>query len=123
MFCDLFVAANRKWDDLYYARGTEKWLEFLAGQSNCLVALAEFLVDQIFLKKIDHKKISSVKARTVLFKSISHFRKSLVHGLTAYFIGTAMSQTQLQLLKPENDSNKFHNQLPALYTHNGPLIR
>jgi hypothetical protein len=47
MFCDLFAAASRKWDDLYCAHGTEKWLEFLAEQSDCLV-LAEFLVDQVF---------------------------------------------------------------------------
>jgi len=55
MFCDLFAAASRKWDDLYCAHGTEKWLEFLAEQSDCLV-LAEFLVDQVFLKKITHKR-------------------------------------------------------------------
>lgn len=123
MFCDLFAAASRIWDDLYCAQGTEKWLEFLAGQSYCLVVLAEFLVDQVFLKKITHKKINSVKDQTVFFRSISHFRKtsgpwpdSLLHT------DTTMSQTQLQLLKPGNDSNNFHNQLPAIYTNNRPLI-
>ena len=100
MFCDLFAAASRNWDDLYCAHGTEKWLEFLAGQSNCLVVPAEFLVDQVFLKKkITHKKINSVKDQTVFFRSISHFRKSsgtwpdsLLHA------DTTVSQTQLQLL-------------------------
>jgi hypothetical protein len=76
MFCDVFVAANRKWDDLYCAHGTEKWLEFLAGQSHCLAVLAEFLVGQVFLKKTAHNKINGVKAQIAAFKSISHSRKS-----------------------------------------------
>jgi hypothetical protein len=73
MICDQFFAANKKWVVLYCAHGTEKWLEFLAGQSHCLAVLAEFLVDQVFLKTRAHDKINVVNTQAIQFKSVSHF--------------------------------------------------